>query len=185
MEHVKFNMDTAIKIKLHYQAQYTQTLNKLQELKQILDQFEQVDTGALQLDLNTSVLSNDVSNSLNNETTAVSSNNHSQTTKRKYKKRKGSKNPWVNFIKSRLKATQLPLSYDDITNHAIAIKNLDPKDFKDIRKKMVGASYVLRTKKGIIDTYAIKGSRTKYMGLKEWFERDGLLKVEFAAKINQ
>lgn len=185
MEQFKFNMDIAVKIKLHYQAEYMQTLKKLQELKQILDQFEQVDTGALQLDLNTAVLPNDVSKSLNDATTAVSSNNNLQTAKRKYKKRTGSKNPWVNFIKSRLKATQMPLSYDDITNHAIAIKNLDPKDFQDIRKKMVGASYVLRTKKGIIDTYAIKGSRTKYMGLKEWFERDGLLKVEFASKINQ
>lgn len=184
MDQVKFNMDIAIKMKLHYQEEYMRTLKKLEELKQVLDQLEVVDTSSLQLNLNTDPSLPD--------TEAVTENNSEKSQekkvekpvkKRKYKKRAGSKNPWIKFIKSRLKATQTPLSYDDMANHAIAIKNIDPQEFNAIRKKIVAAAFQLRSKLDVIDTYAIKGSRTKYMGFKEWFEREGLLKVEFSSKI--
>jgi hypothetical protein len=183
MDQVKFNMDIAVKMKLHYQEEYMSTLKKLEELKQVLGQLEMVDTSSIPLNLNTGLNLSKVTQS---KETAVS---HEETEeapvkKRKYKKRAGSKNPWSKFIKSRLKATQTPLSYDEMTNHAIAIKNLDPQEFESLRKKIVAAAFLLRSKLDIIDTYAIKGSRTKYMGLKEWFEREGLLKVEFASKIN-
>jgi hypothetical protein len=70
-----------------------------------------------------------------------------------------------------------------MTNHAIAIKNLEPTDFEAIRKKIIAAAFVLRSKQDKIDNFAIKGSRTKYMGLKEWFQREGLLQDEFRNKI--
>lgn len=183
MNQVKFNIDIALKMKLHYQEEYMRTLKKLKELKVVLDELEKVDASSLSLDINTDSHLPD-SNSTKGETAESSVNEEKSTKKRKYKKKPGSKNPWAKFIKSRLKATQTPLSYDDMTNHAIAIKNLDPQEFEDIRKKIVAAAFLLRSKLGVIDTYAIKGSRTKYMGFKEWFEREGLLKVEFASKIN-
>jgi hypothetical protein len=184
MDQVKFNMDIAIKMKLHYQEEYMRTLKKLEELKQVLGQLEMVDTSALQLNLNTDTITLD-SHQSNSTDSSSTAKEEKPVKKRKYKKRAGSKNPWVKFIKSRLKATQVPLSYDDMTNHAIAIKNLEPQEFEVIRKKIVAAAFLLRSKLDVIDTYAIKGSRTKYMGLKDWFEREGLLKVEFASKINQ
>ncbi len=184
MDQVKFNMDIAIKMKLHYQEEYMRTLKKLEELKQVLDQLEVVDTASPQLMLNV--------DSSTMESPVASDNSEDANPKkikpvkkRKYKKRAGSKNPWSKFIKSRLKATQMPLSYDDMTNHAIAIKNLDPQDMEAIRKKIVAAAFQLRSKLDMIDTYAVKGSRTKYMGLKEWFEREGMLREEFSSKIKK
>ncbi len=168
-------MDTAVKMKLHYQEEYTRTLKQLEELKQVLDQLENVDTKSITSRIDTTVPSEPKSTS----TDAVA-----PKAKRKYKKRSGGKNKWQNFITSRLKATQTPLSYDDMTNHAIAIMKLDPSEFKKTRANIVAAAFQMRKNQGDIDTYAIKGSRTKYMGFTDWFEREGLLKVEYAEKIN-
>ena len=103
--------------------------------------------------------------------------------KRKYKKKPGRKSIWGKFILGRLKATNTPLSYDDMTSHAIAIKNLEPTEFDAIRKKIIAAAFVLRSKQDKIDNFAIKGSRTKYMGLKDWFEREGLLNDDYRTKV--
>jgi hypothetical protein len=182
MDQVKINMDIAIKMKLHYQEEYTLTLKKLEELKQVLDQLDVVDATSPQMNFN--VDSSIASSTITSDSDQNADSNKSKPVKkRKYKKKPGSKNPWSKFIKSRLKATQMPLSYDDMTNHAIAIKNLDPQDMEVIRKKIVAAAFQLRSKLDVIDTYAIKGSRTKYMGLKEWFEREGMLREDFASKI--
>ena len=169
-------MDTAVKMKLHYQEEYMRTLKKLEELKQVLDQLDGVETSNIAVDMD---------NTFPESTSSTVTASDTPRKKRKYKKRKGTKNKWQKFIKSRLKATQTPLTYDDMTNHAIAIMNLDASDFEKIRKNVVAAAFQLRSKLEEIDTYAIKGSRTKYMGFTEWFEREGLLKVEYAEKINR
>ena len=174
MSQITLDMDTAVKMKLHYQQEYMRTLKQLEELKQVLQQLESVDTK--------SVASDDYSSTPTGEFSPVPS--EKPKPKRKYKKRSGTKNKWQNFITSRLKATQTPLSYDDMTNHAIAIMKLDPSEFKKTRANIVAAAFQMRKNQGDIDTYAIKGSRTKYMGFTDWFEREGLLKVEYAEKIN-
>lgn len=178
MADYKISEEIAVKMKLHYQQEYSQTLEKLAELKSVLDQLASVDTGY-----------NDLSSTV--EVPEVSPQNDrgqrpdvKQTPpKRKYKKKPGRKSIWGKFILSRLKATRVPLSYNDMTSHAIAIKNLEPTEFEAIRKKIIAAAFVLRSKQDKIDNFAIKGSRTKYMGLKDWYEREGLLKEEYRTKI--
>ncbi|MGB5983363.1 MAG: hypothetical protein WBG46_14570 [Nonlabens sp.] len=177
MNQISLDMDTAVKMKLHYQEEYMSTLKKLEQLKQVLDQLEGVETNSIAVHLDQAAPA--ISDTAGKEKVV-----EAPRKKRKYKKRKGTKNKWQKFIQTRLKATQTPLSYDDMTNHAIAIMNLDASGFDKIRKNIVAAAFQLRAKLGIIDTYAIKGSRTKYMGFKDWFEREGLLKIEFAEKIN-
>lgn len=175
MADYKINEEVAVTMKLHYQQEYSQTLKKLTEIKSILDQLKDVDTGIGGDHLPES-----------SESTAPQSDKSTQTidkVRRKYKKKPGRKSIWGKFIISRLKSTRVPLSYDDMTNHAIAIKNLEPADFENIRKKIIAAAFVLRSKQDKIDNFAIKGSRTKYMGLKEWFEREGVLRDEFQNKI--
>jgi hypothetical protein len=166
--------DIAVKMKLHYQQEYAQTLKKLNELKAVLNQLSDVDTG------NTEMAQ---VQSIDSSQDEIKSTSSTKKPKRKYKKKPGRKSIWGKFILSRLRATNTPLSYDDMTSHAIAIKNLDPTEHDSTRKKIVAAAFVLRSKQGKIDTYAIKGSRTKYMGLKDWFEREGLLKDEYRTKL--
>ncbi|WP_194852643.1 hypothetical protein [Nonlabens antarcticus] len=171
------NEEVAVKMKLHYQQEYSQTMKKLVEIKSVLDQLKEVDTG----------LAEDYSSSATipavNSSTQPDSDQSSEMPKRKYKKKPGRKSIWGKFILSRLKSTRVPLSYDDMTSHAIAIKSLEPAEFESIRKKIIAAAFVLRSKQDKIDNFAIKGSRTKYMGLKEWFEREGLLQNEYRNKI--
>jgi hypothetical protein len=181
MSDLMFDSATAVKIKRHYQEEYTKTLVKLNDLKSVLEKLAHVDASsdAVQIDLvggSTSEVS---------ETPSKAKKKEPAKPKRSYTKKRGRKSIWGKFIKSRLRATQTPLSYDDMTYHAIAIKNLEPGDFEKTRQKIVAAAFNLRNKQDVIDTYAIKGSRTKYMGFKDWFEREGLLKQEFIDKIKQ
>ncbi|AZQ44408.1 hypothetical protein [Nonlabens ponticola] len=176
MSDIKISEEIAIKMKLHYQQEYSETLKKLSELKSVLDQLSEVDSG--------------ITDNFVVDIPEVSPQNDrgqrpktKAEPKRKYKKKPGRKSIWGKFILSRLKSTQTPLSYDDMASHAIAIKNIDPTHFDKVRKKIIAAAFVLRSKQGKIDTYAIKGSRTKYMGLREWFEREGLLQQNFIDKI--
>ncbi|WP_124980400.1 hypothetical protein [Nonlabens xiamenensis] len=173
MKSINLNEEVAAKIKIHYQEEYAKTLKKLDELKSILQEMEAVPT-------------NNYMHESSESTTAITSSseeNESPKPKRKYKKKRGKKPVWSKFILNRLKATQTPLSYDDMTNQAIARMNLSPTDFENTRKKIVAAAFILRKKKGQIDTYAIKGDRTKYMGLTKWFEKEGRLNPEFQSKI--
>ncbi|KQC33646.1 hypothetical protein AAU57_10155 [Nonlabens sp. YIK11] len=177
MSNYKISEEIAVKMKLHYQQEYSQTLEKLAELKSILEELSGVDTGVVESQPKSSAEDVSPQNDRGRrEETA-------DKPKRKYKKKPGRKSIWGKFILSRLKATRTPLSYDDMTSHAIAIKNIEPTQFDKIRKKIIAAAFVLRTKQDKIDNFAIKGSRTKYMGLKEWYEREGLLKEEYRTKI--
>ncbi|SCY03056.1 hypothetical protein SAMN05192588_0809 [Nonlabens sp. Hel1_33_55] len=177
MSNYKISDEIAVKMKLHYQQEYSQTLKKLGELKAVLDELSNVDTGIPESQSVVSAENISPQNDRGNQVTP------SEKPKRKYKKKPGRKSIWGKFILSRLKATRTPLSYDDMTSHAIAIKNLEPTEFDKIRKKIIASAFVLRTKQDKIDNFAIKGSRTKYMGLKEWYEREGLLKEEYRTKI--
>ena len=177
MADYKISEEIAVKMKLHYQQEYSKTVEKLAELKSILDQLSDVDAGFFDPQMTSDA----------DEVSPQNDRGQRPATekkpKRKYKKKPGRKSIWGKFILSRLKATNVPLSYDDMTSHAIAIKILDPSEFDAVRKKIIAAAFVLRTKHDKIDNFAIKGSRTKYMGLKEWYEREGLLKEEYKDKI--
>ncbi len=173
MADYQISEEIAVKMKLHYQQEYAETLKKLAELKSILDQLEGVNTAG----------DENLSNPLISSDSTSKEQSTEKPKKRKYKKKPGRKSIWGKFILSRLKSTRTPMSYDDMTSHAIAIKNLDPTDFDKIRKKIIAAAFVLRTKQDKIDNFAIKGSRTKYMGLIDWYEREGLLKDEYKSKI--
>lgn len=182
----QFSEEMTRKMKLFYQEEYAKTLQRANELKTILDQMEEVDVDITTVSIKVEkkeVASKkakqpDTATSL--ETTAPVNK-----TKKTVKKRKKNniRSEWLNFILSRLKATQKPLSYDDMAHHAISSKKLDKTSFNDVRKSLMGAAFALRTRYEKIDTYAVKGSRTKYLGLNSWFEREGLLKKEFREKI--
>ncbi|MGB3591585.1 MAG: hypothetical protein WBA16_07855 [Nonlabens sp.] len=179
MGNFTFDSATAQSIKRHYQEEYSKTLNKLHELKSVLEQMSGVDPGD-----EGALVSNELTVSSDSpQADSPKKEAKENKPKRSYTKKRGRKSIWGKFIKSRLKATQTPLSYDDMTYHAIAIKNLEPADFDKTRQKIVAAAFALRNKQDVIDTYAIKGSRTKYMGYKAWFEREGLLKEEYRNKI--
>lgn len=175
MSNVNLSADAASIVKAHYQQELASTLQKVRELKQVLAELDGVQVDASEENY-TSYGSN-VQVSKKVKKSSASSNSGR-------KKKRGRKSFWPSFIIGRLKATQTPLTYDDMTNHAIAIKNLDISKFENIKKTVIATAFNLRSKEHKIDNYAIKGSRTKYMALPEWFEKEGVLLKEFRDKLN-
>jgi hypothetical protein len=173
MSNVNLSADTASIVKAHYQTELAATLQKVRELRQVLAELDGV-----QVDVSDN---SSTASSADYSKPSKESKSKSASTR---KKKRGRKSFWPNFILSRLKATQTPLTYDDMTNQAIAIKNLDITKFENIKKTVIASAFNLRSKEQKIDNYAIKGSRTKYMALPEWFEKEGVLLQEFRDKLN-
>jgi hypothetical protein len=174
MSNVNLSADAASIVKAHYQKELAITLQRVREIKQVLAELNGLPADVTDSDYIARATESNLSSG--SKTVKVRS-----TSTRK--KKRGRKSFWPNFILGRLKATQTPLSYDDMTNHAIAIKNLDIKKFEKIKKTVIASAFNLRSKEHKIDNYAIKGSRTKYMALPEWFEREGILLQEFRDKL--
>lgn len=174
MSNVNLSADTASIVKAHYQTELAAALQKVRELKQVLAELDgvQVEVGE------------QISYTSSSGYTKSSDKPAKVKSTSTRKKKRGRKSFWPNFILSRLKATQTPLTYDDMTNQAIAIKNLDITKFENIKKTVIASAFNLRSKEQKIDNYAIKGSRTKYMALPEWFEKEGVLLQEFRDKLN-
>jgi hypothetical protein len=174
MSNVNLSADTASIVKAHYQTELAAALQKVRELRQVLAELDGVQVDGSE----ESSVSSSASYSKSSDKPAKSKSTSTR------KKKRGRKSFWPNFILSRLKATQTPLTYDDMTNQAIAIKNLDITKFENIKKTVIASAFNLRSKEQKIDNYAIKGSRTKYMALPEWFEKEGILLQEFRDKLN-
>jgi len=174
MSNVNLSADAASIVKAHYQQELALTMQKVREIKQVLAELDGLEAVAAESDHIVSAPGYNLSSG------SKPSKVKSTSTR---KKKRGRKSFWPNFILGRLKATQTPLTYDDMTNHAIAIKNLDITKFENIKKTVIASAFNLRSKEHKIDNYAIKGSRTKYMALPEWFEREGILLQEFRDKL--
>lgn len=182
MANPNFDDTTLRRMKLFYQEEYAKALGRANELRKILEQMQGIDV-SVSGDIQSLHSIHSSSPSIPQKVEESASKREKRKSSGGRRKKRGPKPVWPNFIMKRLKATQTPLSYDDMANHAIAIKNLNPGDFEKVRTSIVSAAFRLRNKEDKIDTHANKGSRTKYMGLKEWFEREGKLKSEFAQKI--
>lgn len=174
MSNVNLSADTASIVKAHYQTELAAALQKVRELRQVLAELDGVQVEVGEQGSYTSSAGKTKSSDKPAKVKSTSTR----------KKKRGRKSFWPNFILSRLKATQTPLTYDDMTNQAIAIKNLDITKFENIKKTVIASAFNLRSKEQKIDNYAIKGSRTKYMALPEWFEKEGVLLQEFRDKLN-
>ncbi|WGK64425.1 hypothetical protein [Croceiramulus getboli] len=166
---VSLSGDALKQIKLHYQEEYAKTLKKLKELEQVLQELDPVQLDAAPVtELNTA---------------PSSTADKPKTQKRKYKKKRGRKSVWGKFIMDRLKATQIPLSYDQMTNHAMVVKKLAPSEKDKTKRAISSAAFNLRKNAEKIDTYGIKGSREKYLVLSSWLDDKGQLEDKYKSKI--
>ncbi|WP_438961448.1 hypothetical protein [Nonlabens sp.] len=182
MGNIKLSDEVLQQIKSHYTSEYEKTLQHLAALKKVLYELKdvEIEVVAPQDGAATSILSSKKSLVKNQSTVGFKS------TKAKVKKSKsnrGRKSKWGDFIIRQLKAKQKPLSYDDLANYAIVKFKLEHTAFDNVRKKIVGAVFYMKKNNSPIDSYAKKGSRTKYLGLQNWFEREGKLLPEFKNKI--
>lgn len=175
MNSVKLSNDAASIVKLQYQKELAAALQRVREIKHVLAELEEVH----------------VEEAFNSDYAVTPAYGTAKKTKVSKpakpssgrKKKRGRKSFWPAFILKRLETTQQPLTYDEMTSQAIAIKDMDITKFDNIRKTVIASVFALRRDEKIWN-YAIKGSRTKYMGLPEWFVKEGELKPEFRSKLD-
>ncbi len=171
---MKLPIETLRQIKLEYYREYGIALKRLQELKEVLDQLEEVS-------LPDSLISNTDSAILQLSKTAEAENTDKKSKKAEPKKTKGKrgrKSVWSKFVTSRLRSIHRPLTLDELTNHAMVTMKLDPSSFDKTRKSLVSAVFALRKKDKVV-TIPIPGTREKRVALKNWIGEDGNLLPDF------
>lgn len=167
---MRLSQETLQRIKFEYQREYALALKRLQDLKFVLDQLNNVPTieDTFQVPNQSSLQSETMSRS-------TSPDHSNSITPKKTKGKRGRKSVWGKFILTRLKSVQKPLTLDELTNHAIVTMKLDPNRFAKTRQSLVNAVFGLRQKKEVI-TVGIKGTREKVLSLPQWLdERERLL----------
>lgn len=172
-------LETLQQIKLEYQQEYAATLKRLQDLKIVLDQLQDIPMPENILEIaENRIKTTPVAADEDSETEEESISTTKQektTTPKKAKGKRGRKSVWGKFIVTRLKSVQRPLTLDDLANHAIVTMKLESGSFAKTRQSLVNAVFGLRQKEKII-TVGVKGTREKVIALPQWVdEREKLL----------
>lgn len=101
------------------------------------------------------------------------------------KKKRGRKSKWGSFIVHRLTQEDRPFTYENILEDAARVFGIETEEGLESAKKIIfSTSYRLKNKVGIIQTFAIKGRRGKFLALKSWCTSTGKLKKKYALMIS-
>ncbi|MEN8158210.1 MAG: hypothetical protein ABFS10_14755 [Bacteroidota bacterium] len=101
----------------------------------------------------------------------------------KPKKKAGRKSKWELLIIKRLRQLDKPVTYDELTDEIMAFTKLPAGKRGATKQAIVSVIFRLRSKGRKVDTFSI-GKREKYVALKSWFSSPGVIKKEYAARID-
>lgn len=87
---------------------------------------------------------------------------------------------WSDYVYDKLRLTGYPLTVEELKNAAIAELELDESDKDAAFSAIHSALFRLKKNQKSINNYALKGSRTSYYGLAEWFTKEGKLLKKYA-----
>ena len=103
--------------------------------------------------------------------------------KRKRKGKRGRKSIWGDFILKTLRKIDRPVFYSELVRMAQIQFNIKEDKLKELKAAINQSAFRLRTVHCKIDTIGESGKKEKRVGLKTWFDEDGNLKPEYAAKL--
>jgi len=103
--------------------------------------------------------------------------------KRKRKGKRGRKSIWGDFILKTLRKIDRPVFYSELVQMAQIQFNIKENKLKELKAAINQSAFRLRSVHGKIDTIGESGKKEKRVGLKTWFDEDGNLKPEYAAKL--
>lgn len=175
---MRLPLETLQQIKLEYQREYASALKRLQDLKTVLDQLQEIPTPENVFEL--AEPKKEYKSIPETESEASSIEDEDVVPKtpaapKRSKGKRGRKSVWGKFIVTRLRSVQRPLTLDDLTNHAIVTMKLDPTAFAKTRQSLVNAVFGLRQKSKVV-TVGVKGTREKVIALPTWVDdRERLL----------
>lgn len=86
---------------------------------------------------------------------------------------------WSDYVYDLLRLTGYPMTVEEIKEKSIKDLSLDNEDIEASFAAIHSALYRLKRNRGMVNNYAIKGSRTSYYGLSEWFTKEGKLLKKF------
>jgi len=87
---------------------------------------------------------------------------------------------WSDYVYDKLKLVGYPLTVEELKNEAIKDLNLDETESLAAFSAIHSALFRLKRNQKAINNYAIKGSRTSYYGLVEWFTKEGKLLKKYS-----
>ncbi len=82
---------------------------------------------------------------------------------------------WSNYVYDVIKLTGYPLTVDEIQDRSIKDLNLNNAEKESAASAIHSSLFRLKRNQKSINNYAIKGSRTSYYGLTDWYTQDGKL----------
>ncbi len=97
-------------------------------------------------------------------------------------KKTGRKSKWELLIMKRMRQLKRPVTYEELTDEIMAFSKLPDSKRTSTKQAVVNVVFRLRTRDRKLDTFSM-GTREKYIGLKSWFDANGLIKKEYANMI--
>ncbi|NSW45311.1 MAG: hypothetical protein HPY79_05820 [Bacteroidales bacterium] len=87
---------------------------------------------------------------------------------------------WSDYVYDVIRLTGYPLTVNEINERAIKELSLDKEEQQASFSAIHSSLFRLKRNQKSINNYAIKGSRTSYYGLAEWFTKEGKLLKKYA-----
>jgi hypothetical protein len=172
METLKLPEAEIAEMKSFYLEEYDRTVKRLQHIKSMLDRLgadTESDISFIPPELKAVP-----------KKTAVAP----ATAPVKKRKRTGRKSKWELLILKRIRQLDKPVTYDELTDEIMNFSKLPESKKKSTKQAVVNVVFRLRNRDRKLDTFSI-GTREKYIALKNWFEKPGEIKKEYAAKIER
>jgi hypothetical protein len=169
METIQLPESELAEMKLFYQEEYDKAVKRLQHIKTML----------VRLGADTQAIDHAASGS-GKGTAVKSASTPASSPKRKRKSKRKSK--WELLVMKRLRQLDRPVTYDELTQEIMTFSKLPAEKLKSTKQAVVNVIFRLRNRDGKLDTFSI-GTREKYIALKNWFDQPGVIKKEYAGKI--
>jgi hypothetical protein len=180
MKNIKLSDADIAGMKLHYQEELEKTLRKLEHIKNTLEALGEAGI----IEINVGKLSaRKNAKPDENEQDASNENNEELAPQKEHKKR-GPKSLWGTLVLKRMRQLDKPISYEDLTDEIMAFSKLPAEKRNATKQAIINVTFRLRNQEGKIDTVS-SGSREKLLALRSWFESPGVLKKEYASKIDK
>lgn len=158
MRSLRLTEKELLNMKQFYENELEDTMNKLQHIKKVLKKL-----GAVVPDIDVSTKG---------------------TGKTKLSKR-GRKSKWGAFVKKKLADTKTPMTYEQLVDEAMKEFKIAEGKRSNTRQAIISSAYRLRNLYGELRTFAMKGSRIKFIALPDWFSSNGRIKSEFSSRIKE
>lgn len=158
MKSLKLTDTELLSMKQFYEKELEETLTKLEHVRKVLKKL-----GAVVPGIDVSVKGKGVTG----------------VTKR------GRKSKWGVFIKNALESTKTPMTYEQLVDKAMSDLKLPESKRSNTRQAIISSTYRMRNMHGELRTFAMKGSRIKFVALPDWFATNGKIKSEFSSRVKE